>query len=268
MTLFTDVVQGPSGTSAGVANATALSNMTLSQAARTITRIWITGAPVNFNVAEPWVGYVRVTSDDANIEPLHIPFEIIPGFITVGAGVQREPHKWVVNCPCPGGAVLSFDVVLDVAQTAAGEVQVVVEYSDGGSPFQGPHIHMKSGAAPATLGTADNVAIALNDITIKASQLYAVWGYALALQTTADEACPTTVEITSDDFAVVGPFRFSWNMHPGVIANGASGGVDLTVIETDRTFRASGQNQTISCVTTTRDAMTGNGRANWGVVYS
>lgn len=268
MTLMSEVTQGPSGTTAAVANATALTDITLPQSARMITRVWVSGAPLNFNVAEPWAGYVRITSDDCNIEPLHIPFEIIPGFITVGAGVQREPHKWIVNCPVPGGAVLSVDTVMDVAQTAAGEVQVIVEFSDGGSPFGSQQLHMKSGAAPATLGTADNAAISLNDIEIKASQIHAIWGYALALQTTADEACPTTFSITSDDFAVAGPFKGAWNIHPGVIANGASGGVDLTVIETDRGFRAPGQKQTVSCVTTTRDAMTGNGRSNWGIVYS
>lgn len=268
MALFTDVVQGPTGTTAAVANATALSDMTLPSSARMITRIWVTGGPLNFNVAEPWCGYVRVTSDDCPIAPFEIPFEIIPGFVTVGAGVQRESHKWIVNCPCPGGTVLSFDVVLDVAQTAAGEVQVVVEFTDGGSPFGGQHLHMKVGEPVATLGTADNAAISLDDIEIKASRLHAVFGYALALQPTADEGCPTTVEVKSDDFGENGPFKFSWNMEAGGIANMASGGVDLTVIETDRSFKSPGQKQTVSCITTTRDAMTGNGRANWGLVYS
>lgn len=232
-----------------------------------ITRIWVSAIAINYNVAEPVCGYVRVTSDDCNIEPMHIPFEIVPGFITVGASVQREPHKWIVNVPCVGGTVLSFDSVNDVAQTAAGEVAVTVEYSDGGTPFPGPQLHMKSGAAPATLGTADNAAIDLNDIEIKASRIVAVWGYALALQPTADQGCPADVSITSDDFAVAGPFKFAWNPEGGGIANMASGGVDLTVVETDRSFRVGGQKQTVSAVTTTRDAMTGNGRSNWGIVY-
>lgn len=269
MALFTDVVQGPSGTTASVANATALPSLTLPSSARMITRIWVTGAPLNFNVAEPWAGYVRVTSDDCGIAPLEIPLEIIPGFITVGAGVQREPHKWVVNCPCKGGDVLDFDSVLDVTQTAAGEIQVTVEFTDGSSPWGTGQIHMKVGEPVATLGTADNTAISLDDIQILASKLHAVFGYALALQPTADEGCPTTVEVKSDDFLENGPFRFAWNMQPGLIANGASGGVDLTVIETDRSFKSGGQSKsTLSCITTTRDAMTGNGRANWGVVYS
>lgn len=268
MTLFTDVSQGPSGTAAAVANATALPNLTLAQSARMITRVWVTGSPTNFNVAEPWAGYVRIKSDDCSITPLEIPFEVIPGFITVGGGVQREAHKWIVNCPVPGGAVLTIDAVLDVAQTAAGEVQVTVEYSDGGSPFNGPQLHMKVGEPVATLGTADNGAVSLDDIEIKASRLHAVIAYAMQLQPTADESCQATLAVKSEDFAVAGPFNFSTNSHPAGIANSASGGVMLTVIETDRGFRVPGQKQIMSCVCTIRDAMAGNGRGNWCVVYS
>jgi len=228
----------------------------------------VSSAPVNFNVAEPHAGYVRVKSDDCAIAPLEIPFEIIPGFVTVGGGVQREPHKWIVNCPVAGGSVLSFDSVEDVTSTAAGEAQVVVEFSDGGSPFGGQQLHMKVGEPATALGTADGAAISLDDIEIKASRIHAIFGYAMETQPTADQACPATVEITSDDFAVAGPWKFAWNMQPGGIANRASSGVDLTVIETDRGFRSPGQKQTVSCVTTPRDAMTGNGIANWGLVYS
>jgi hypothetical protein len=268
MALFHDVVQGPGYTTAAVANAVALPDMTFpaSQSGWLITRIWVTAAIINHNVAEPLVGYVRVTSEDCLIEPFHIPLEPVPGFVTVGASVQREPHKWIANVSIPGGGVLSFDVVGDVGQTTAPEVQVTVEFTDGGSG--GQQLHMKCGAAPATLGTADNAEIALNDIEIKASRLYMVFGYAIALQPTADEACPTTVEVKSTDFAEAGPFKFAWNPLGGMIANGASGGVDLTTIETDRSFKSPGQKQTLQCNTTTRDAMAGNGRANWGVVYS
>lgn len=268
MALFTDVVQGPGGTTAAVAAKVALPDLTLPASARMITRIWVTSTVVNHNVAEPWCGYVIVSSDDCGIAPFEIPFEIIPGFVTVAAGVQREPHKWLVNCSCPGSTKLSFDIVLDVAQTAAGEVQVTVEFTDGGSPFGEGQLHMKVGEPVTTLGTADNAAISMDDIEIKASHLHLVFGYAMQLQPTADEACPTTVEVKSDDFAESGPLRFAWNPEPGGIANRASGGVDLTTIETDRSFKSPGAKQTLSCITTTRDAMTGNGRANWGVVYS
>jgi len=268
MTLFMDVVQGPGATTAAAGNAIALPSLTLPPSARMITRIWVTACLTNFNVAEPLVGYVRVTSDDCGIAPFHIPLEPVPGFITVGGSVQREPHKWVVNCPVLPSSVIDFDVVADVTLGTASEVQVTVEFTDGGSPFGGGQLHMKSGAAPATLGTADNAEIAMNDIEIKAQQIHMVWGYAVALQPTADEACPTTVQITCDDFAQNGPFKFAWNPLGAVITNGASGGVDLTTIETDRTFKVAGAKQTVSCVTTTRDAMAGDGRANWGLVYS
>ena len=268
MTLFTEVVEGPTGTTAAVANATALSNLTLPQHARLITRIWVSSGPVNFNVAEPHAGYVRVTSEDCSIGPMEIPFEIIPGFVTVGGGVQREPHKWIVNCPVPGGAKLSFDSVEDVTSSAAGEVQVIVEFSDGGSPFPGGQLHMKMGEPAVALGTSGDVAIANSNIDIKASKLHAVFGYAMETQPTADQGCPSTVSVASEDFAVAGPFKFAWNMQPGGVTNRASSGVDLTVIETDRAFRVAKQKQTIKCTTTPRDTMTGDGVSNWGVIYS
>ena len=266
MALFTDVVQGANNTTA--ATAVALPSLTLPASARMITRIWVTGIPINFNVAEPFAGYVEVKSEDCGIAPMHIPYELIPGFITVGGSVQREPHKWVVNCECPGGAVLTFDSFVDVTLGAAGETQIVVEFTDGASPFGGGQIHMKSSEGADALGTADDTAIVLNNIDIKASRLLAIYGYAIATQPTADQACPTTAEITSDDFSENGPFRFAWNPLGPVIANGASGGVDLTVIETDRGFKSGGSKQTLKCTTTTRDAMTGDGVSAWGVVYN
>lgn len=268
MALFCDVVQGPGATTAAAANAVALPDMTLPGTPGVITRIWVTACLMNFNVAEPLVGYVRVTSENCSIAPFYIPLEPVPGFVTVGGSVQREPHKWIANCPYPAGAVLSFDVVADVTLGAASEVQVTVEFSHGGSPFGAGQLHMKMGAAPGTLGTADNTDVSLNDITVTASHLHMVFGYAVALQPTADEACPTTAEVKSDDFGEPGPMRFAWNPLGAIITNGASGGVDLTTIETDRAFKSPGQKQTLSCVTTTRDAMAGDGRANWGVVYS
>ncbi|GAH44539.1 unnamed protein product, partial [marine sediment metagenome] len=143
MTLFTDVVQGPTGTTAAVANATSLSDLTLPASARMITRIWVSSGIINHNVAEPHCGYVVVTSEDCGIAPMNIPFELIPGFVTVAGGVQREPHKWLVNCPCPGNTKLSFTTVEDVTSTAAGEAQVIVEFTTGGSPFGSGQLHMK-----------------------------------------------------------------------------------------------------------------------------
>lgn len=267
MALFSDVVQGPGATTAAVGNAVDLPSLTIPSGVNVISRIWVTACLINFNVAEPLVGYVRISSENAGIAPLHIPLEPVPGFVTVGGSVQREPHKWIVNCPVSQGDVIDFDVVADVTLGAASEVQVTVEMSDS-SPFGDGQLHMKSGAAPATLGTADDVEVALNDIDIVANRLHAIWGYAIALQPTADEACPSTAQIKSDDFSENGPFRFAWNPLGAIIANGASGGIDLTVIETDRGFKNPGGKQTLGCSTTTRDAMAGDGRSNWGVIYS
>ncbi|GAH14907.1 unnamed protein product [marine sediment metagenome] len=160
---------------------------------------------------------------------------------------------------------MDFASFVDVTLGAAGETQVTVEFTDKAGGAQ--QIHMKSSEGADALGTADNVAVALNNIEIKASRLLAIWGYAIATQPTADEGCPSTAEITSDDFKENGPFRFAWNPLGPVIANGASGGVDLTVIETDRSFKVGGSKQTLKCTTTTRDAMAGDGVSAWGAVF-
>jgi len=268
MALFTDVVQGPGFTTAAVASKVALPSLTLPSSAKMITRIWVTAAITNCNPAEPLIGYVEVKSEDCGIAPLQIPLEIVGGHITVGASVQREPHKWLVNCPCPGSAVIDFNVIGDLAQGVAPEIQVTVEFTTGGSPFGSGQMHMKIAEPAVALGTADNAAIALTDIEIKASKLHMVFGYAVQTTLTADEATVTTVSITSDDFQESGPFKFSWNPQGAGIASAASSGLDLTTIETDRNFKAGGSKQTVSCVTTTRDALAGNGVSNWGVVYS
>ncbi|GAG98966.1 unnamed protein product, partial [marine sediment metagenome] len=124
MALFSDVVQGVGNTTA--ATEVALPSLTLP--ARngnwTITRIWVTACLQNFNVAEPLVGYVRVTSEDCQIAPFEIPMEPVPGFITVGGSVQREPHKWFCGVQIPGGGTLDFAAVADVTLGTASEIQV------------------------------------------------------------------------------------------------------------------------------------------------
>lgn len=268
MPIFSEVVQGPGATTGAYGNKVALPNMTLPSTARMITKIRVTAALVNFNVAEPLVGYIEVTSENCGISPFHIPLEVVPGFITVAASVQREAHDWICNCPCPGGTILKFNHIADVTLGIAPEIQVAVEFTEGESPYPGGQLHMKSAEPAVALGTADNVAVSLNNITIKASHLHMVWGYAIQTQPTADECCPSTTEITCDTFGQSGPFRFAWNPHGAGIANSASGGVDLTTIVTDRSFKSPGTDQVVKCVTTTRDAMAGDGISNWGVVYS
>lgn len=260
------MVQGPGNTTA--ATAVALPNLTLPSDARMITRIWVMACLTNCNPAEPLAGYVEVKSENCSIAPLHIPFEIVAGHVTVGASVQREAHKWIVNCLCPGSTVLKFNAFCDVTLGVASEIQVIVEFTNGGTPFPGGQMHMKSSEGADALGTADNVAIALNEIEIVASKLHAVWGYAIQTTLTADETSANTVEVTSDDFAENGPFRFAFNPQGAGIANAASSGVDLTIIETDRSFKNPAAKSKVNCTVTTRDAMAGDGTASWGVIYS
>jgi len=267
--LYTVVQQGPGATAAAVANAVALSDLTLPQHARMITRIWVTAAPVGtFAASKPLVGYVQVTSDDCGIKPLEIPIEPVGGYLTLGVGRAAPATKWVVNCPCPGGTELSFDVVADVAPNAAPEVQVVVEFSDGGSPFPGGQMHMEMAEPAVAQSTSDNGETSLTDLEIKASKLHMWVGYVSYTTLVADTSCVATVSVESDDFSPAGPNKFSINPSIGGDANLAGSLMDLTKIEMDRTFRVPAQKQTVSCKVTMRDAVSTAPLANWGLVYS
>lgn len=269
MALFSDVVQGPGATAAAVANRVSIGTLTLPQSARAITRVWITAAPVGtMAAAKPLVGYIQVESDDCPIKPLHIPIEPAPPYITLGAGGIKESTKWIVNCPTPGGAKLEFYMVADVAPNAAPEVQVTVEFSDGGSPFPGPQMHMKCGEPAVALSTSDNVSADMTDIEIWGKHLHMVFGYGSFTTGVADCAVVSTVEVSSDDFALAGPHKFSFNPHLGGDANWAGAQLALTKIHQDIAFRAPGQKQTLSCKVTIRDAITTAPLANWGVIYS
>ena len=268
MTLFTDITQGPGATAAALANKTALSDLTLPQSARVITRIWVTAGMVGtFAVNKPLVGYVIVTSDDCDIEPLHIPIEPIAPYLSLGSPGPKEATKWVVNCPCPGGTKLSFDVVADAAPNAAPEICVNVEFSDGETVGAGRHLHMKAGEPAVSASTSDNGTANLDDIEIKASHVHMFWAYGAFTTMVADTSVVADVEVTSDDWAVAGPHKFSLNPNVGGDANAVGARIDLTKIETSIPFRVPGQKQTISGVLTMRDAVSTAPVANWGVVY-
>lgn len=269
MTLFTDYVQGPGATAAAVANKVALSDMTLSTKSRMITRIWVTaGQAGTYAAAKPLVGYVIVESEDAEIEPLHIPIEPQAGYITLGGGFTGPATKWVVNCPCDAGAVLSFDVVADVAPNAAPEIQVNVEYSDGGSPFGGPQLHMKCGEPAVACSTSDNGETSNTGIEIKASNLHMIFGYAVYTTSVADTSVVANYEVTSDDFAASGPRKGTFEPQVGGDANMGTAGVFLTKHEQDSAFAHGGQKQTLACKVIMRDAVSTAPLSNWGVVYS
>lgn len=266
MTLFSEVIQGAGATTAAVANRVDLGDVTLPQSARMITRIWATAAIVGtYAAAQTLTGYIVIESDDCNIQPFQFPIEPVSGYVTLGGGGgPLEAHKWIVNCPCPGGTVLQIYHVADDA-VAACEIQVTIEFSDGGAP--GQQLHMKMGEPSVACGTADNGEVSLTDIEIKASHVYAVAIYGAQATLTADCALAATFEITSDDFAVQGPWKSSINPHLGGDANCVGTTIALTLIETDRAFRAPGQKQTVSCKATVRDACAGDGHYNWGLVY-
>jgi len=268
LTLFSEVIQGAGATTAAVANQVDLGDVTLPQSARTITRIWATVAPTGtFAAAQSISGYIKIESEDCGIQPFQFPTELVGGYITVGGPGPKEATKWLVNCPVPGGAVLQVYHVQDDA-VAASEVQVTIEFSDGGSPFGGGQLHMKCGEPATAVGTADNGAVSLDDIEIKASQLHMMTIYGMQATLTADCSLVATWAVTSDDFAVPGPWKGSVNPHCGGETDTSGSSVDLTKIETDRRFRVPGQKQTVSCTATVRDALAGNGHYNWCLVYS
>lgn len=268
MTLFSEVIQGAGATTAAVANQVDLGDVTLPQSARMITRVWVTAAITGaYAAAQSISGYIKLESEDCNIAPFQFPTEIVGGYVTVGGGDVKEATKWLVNCPVPGGAVLQVYHVQDDA-VAACEVQVTIEFSDGGSPFGGGQLHMKCGEPSVAAGTADNGAVSLTDIEIKASRIHLLSIYGLQATPTADCAFVATWAVTSDDFAVAGPWKGSINPHHGGETNTVQSAASLTKIEADRAFRVGGQKQTVSCVATVRDAMAGDGHYNWALVYS
>lgn len=268
MTLFSEVIQGAGATTAAVANQSDLGDITLPQSARMITRVWATAAIVgSYAAAQTLTGYIKIESEDCNIEPFQFPIEPTGGYVTLGGGGVLAAHKWVVNCPCVGGTKLSIYHVAD-DNVAACEIQVTVEFSDSGSPFGGGQLHMKMGEPATAAGTADNGEVSLDDIEIKASRVHAAVVYGAQATLTADCSLCATLEISSSDFAAAGPWKSSINPHNGGDANTAGTVLALTILETDRAFKHPNQKQTVSCKATCRDACAGNGHYNWGLVYS
>jgi len=268
MTLMSEVIQSAGATTAAVANKVDLGDITLPQSARMITRIWATGAIVGtFAAAQTLSGYIIIESDDCNIAPFQFPIQPVGGYVTLGGGGVRAPIKFIANCPCPGGTILQVYHVVDDA-VAASEIQVTVEFSDGGSPFPGPQLHAKVGEPATAAGTADNGAVSLDDIEIKASRIHAMTIYGMQATLTADCALCADFSVTSDDFAVAGPWKSSIVPHIGGDTNTAGTVNELMFIETDRSFRVPGQKQTVKCVVTCRDACAGDGHYNWCLIYS
>ena len=123
MTLFSEVIQGAGATTAAVANQVDLGDVTLPQSARMITRVWATVAVTGtFAAAQSISGYIKLESEDCNIQPFTFPTEIVGGYITVGGADVKAATKWLVNCPCVGGSKISVYHIQDDA-VATSEVQ-------------------------------------------------------------------------------------------------------------------------------------------------
>lgn len=271
MGTFIDVVQGAGATAAAVANRVKIGTLTLKSDGNFISRVWATVTMVGtYAVNKPLVGYIQLESTDANIEPFEFPIEPVGTYLTLGGGGQREPHKWIVNCPIKDGGDVDIYMVADAAPNAAPEVQVNIEYTNTGSGVVSDvsQIHMAAGEPAVSLSTSDNGAVDLTDITERMSELYGIWSYGLFTTVVADSAVCATLEVKSNDFAESGPINFSINPQLGGDANTTATAVDLTLVEIVRPFKGGGSKQTIKCQATMRDAVSTAPVANWGVIYA
>lgn len=268
LTLFTKVIQGAGATTAAVANRVDLGDVTLPAGNWLITRVWVYGSIVGtFAATQTLSGYIQLESEDCLIAPFEFPIQPMGGYVTVGGGGQHPPIKQIVGCPVPGGAVIHVYHVQDDG-VAGSEVQVVIEYSNSGSPFGGGQLHMKAGEPSVACGTGDDGEASLTNIEIKASQLHKLLIYGVQATLTADCSFVATFEVTSDDFADAGPTEGAIIPHCGGETDTVGSMPALTEYELNRKFRSPGQKQTVSCAATVRDALAGDGHYNWFLVYS
>ena len=268
MTLFTKVIQGAGATTAAVANRVDLGDVTLPAGDWTITRAWAYGAITgSFAATQTLSGYIQLESEDCLIAPFEFPLQPVGGYVTVGGAGAHPPIKQIINCPAKGGAIIHVYHVQDDA-VAASEVQVVIEFSNSGSPWGSGQLHSKAGEPSVACGTADDGAVSLTNIEIKASQLHKLIIYGMQATMTADCSFVATFVVTSDDFAEPGPLEGAINPHMGGETDTVGSMNALTEYELNRTFRSPGQKQTVSCMATVRDALAGNGHYNWFLIYS
>lgn len=268
MTLFTKVLQAAGATTAAVANRVDLGDITLPAGNWTITRAWAYGSIVGtFAATQTISGYIQLESEDCLIAPFEFPLQPVGGYVTVGGAGAHPPIKQIINCPAPSGATIHVYHVQDDA-VAGSEVQVVLEFSNSGSPWGGGQLHCKAGEPSVASGTGDDGEASLTDIEIKATQLHKLIIYGMQATMTADCSLCATFVVTSDDFADAGPTEGAINPHMGGETDTVGSMNALTEYELNRTFRSAGQKQTVSCAATCRDACAGNGHYNWFLIYS
>lgn len=266
MVVSIDVVQGPGASAAAVANRVKIGTITLPAWARGLLRVWATVAPVGtFAANKPVIGSIQLESTDIDLEPFEFPIEPIAGYLTLGGGGPAPAHKWIVNAKAIGQAKIDAYMVADIAPNAAPEVQVNFEFTDG-SPG-GQQLRMKAAEPAVTQSTSDNGETSLTDITELMKRIYRVWTYAVATTPIVDSSTCGQVEITSSDFAEVGPLNFSFNPHIGGDADTPATRTELTTVEVDRGFKSPAAKSTISARMIVRDAQTTGPTANWGIVF-
>jgi len=271
MVLFHDTIQAAGSVTAAVANRVDLGDITLPAGDWVITRAWahatLAGA---VTAVEGLAGYIQIESTDCGIAPFQFLLEPIDGPLGTGDyNQQREPRKYIVNCPARGGTVLNIYHVCDqTISTTTCEVLVTVEFSRS-SPFGGGQIHMKCGEPNGATPTTDGGTTSLTDIEIKASVLHAVVTYTSMVTPTTAQASIVMFEMKSDDFVESGPHR--WGLNPdrcGASTNSTSQGASTNLTEVDARFSSPGQKQTVTCVLTSYDALTVAAEANWCLIYS
>jgi len=243
MATFLDVLQSPGPTDVDKANRKDLGTLTLNQKGTMIRRVWAIVTNVGTKAqAKPLCGYITITSDDANVEPLEFPFSPTPPHL--GATPHKEidkPYKFDVNCPCDAGAVLQMYCTLGIAAPqGAPEVTVCVEYSDGETVGEGTQIHMKVLEPSGALSTGDGDVTTMSTIEIKnASKIIGVWAIALVATPVADEAVIVNCSITCDEFAESGPLKFPLRSQLSIDATTGWGGCGVTFIECERDLKTS-----------------------------
>lgn len=237
MTRFHDYLQSIGATAVDKASRKDMGTLTLNQRARMITKISAVVTVVGTVAAsKPCAGYITVTSEDCNIEPMEFPFAPTPSHLgsTPGHKVD-EPYEFVINVPCPPGATLQFYMTLGVAApNGAPEVFINVEYTDGESDGS-PQMHIKMLEPSAALSTGDNDVTTLTAITIKgASDVVQMGFFADVATPVADEALAFGVKVTCDEFKVSGPEKWGLRGKPAGDATDSQASTGWDFFETNR----------------------------------
>lgn len=273
MTLFHQTIQHAGAVTAAVANRVDLGDITLPAGDWVITRAWASCVHVGTITAEMTTsGYIQLESSDCGIAPFQFFLQPEVGPLGTGEinGGQLPAHKYIINCPTPGGSVINVYHVSDTTiTTVLDETIVTIEFARA-SPFGDEQIHQKCGE-PSTAGSvSDGGVAAFTDIEIKANVLHAVMTYATVETAVASTSIQLIFEMKSDDFAESGPHRWAMNsLATGGVATNSSGQLcPLQLVEVDAAFRSPGQKQTITAESTAYDALSTGPVQNWCAIYS